>query len=206
MGFSATITAFLTVSIPDLKPNSQDTSAFYLKNIYQLQVVSDPNVSHPSIPSTFAEPSAFSAPNYVIVVNACWFVSLALSLSAAVGATMTRKWAVKHIKRTRWPWDTPAKQARTRATFAKETQGLYAIWGIDSLHFLLNFSITDFVFGALIYLFNVNRSVFNSVLVVLIYLAIGYAGFILFKLPWGKKKIASKPSSKDSKVDALILE
>ena len=174
--------------------------------MYQLQVVGDPNVSHPSIPSTFAEPPAFSPSNYVIAVNACWFVSLALSLSAAVGATMTRKWAVKHIKRTQLPWDTPAKQARTRATFSKETQGLYAIWGIDSLHFLLNFSITDFVFGALIYLFNVNRSVFNSVLGVLIYLAIGYTGFVLFKLPWGKKKIASRPSTKDSKVDALILE
>ena len=119
---------------------------------------------------------------------------------------MTRKWAVKHIKRTRWPWDTPAKRARTRAIFAKDKPGLYTIWGMDSLHVHLNLSILEFVFGASIYLFKVNRFVFNSMLWVLVYLAIAYVGFGLFKSSMGKKealKVASKPSSK---VDALILE
>ncbi|KAH9952546.1 hypothetical protein BGW80DRAFT_618337 [Lactifluus volemus] len=41
--FSAAIAALVAVSVQDLKPNSQDTSAFYLGKIFQL--LADPNVS-----------------------------------------------------------------------------------------------------------------------------------------------------------------
>jgi hypothetical protein len=49
----------LAVTVPDLRPNSQDTSAFYLRNIYQ--VLADPNVTGTSIPSPVAKPPSFSA-------------------------------------------------------------------------------------------------------------------------------------------------
>jgi hypothetical protein len=42
------------VSIQDLRPNSQDTSAFYLANIYQL--LANPNVSRESIFATPTQP------------------------------------------------------------------------------------------------------------------------------------------------------
>ena len=49
--FSAVVTALIAVSVQDLQPNSQDTSAFYLEKMYQLQV--NPNVS---CSSTVAQP------------------------------------------------------------------------------------------------------------------------------------------------------
>ena len=54
------------MSVPDLKQNSQDTSAFYLANIYQ--ILTDPNVIIPRTPtpSTMAIPASFSPPRYAL--------------------------------------------------------------------------------------------------------------------------------------------
>ncbi|KAI0253404.1 hypothetical protein BJV78DRAFT_1351773 [Lactifluus subvellereus] len=75
--FSAAVAALAAVTVIDLKPNSQDTSAFYLENIYQL--LADPNISRSSIPVTPLRPPPFSPPKYVILVNSLWFLSLAIS-------------------------------------------------------------------------------------------------------------------------------
>jgi Family of unknown function (DUF6535) len=89
--FSAAIAALVAVSIQDLRPNSQDTSAFYLKNI--LQLLADPNVSRESILATPAEPPPFSPPKYAIWVNSLWFLSLVISLTCAMLATLLQQWA-----------------------------------------------------------------------------------------------------------------
>jgi Family of unknown function (DUF6535) len=151
----------LTVSIPDLKPNPQDTSAFYLGNIYQL--FGNQNVSHPPIPSALATPPAFSPPTYAIWVNSLWFLSLAVSLSGATVATLFRNWAVQYISVTQPPCDTPEKQARIRAIFAKGNPGPNAIWGATEGPIFLHLSLLLFLAGALIYLFNINRAVFYAV-------------------------------------------
>ena len=166
----------LTVSIPDLKPNSQDTSAFYLRNIYQLfgSPNLDPNVSHPLIPPTLATPPAFSPPRYAIWVNSLWFLSLALSLSGATVATLFRNWAVQYISVTRPPCDTPEKQARIRAIFAKGNPGPNAIWGATEGPIFLHLSLFLFIVGGLIYLFNINRAVFYAVVWWVGYMAILY--------------------------------
>ena len=156
--FSATVGALLTISIPDLKPNSQDTSAFYLENIYHLS--GNPNVSHPSI---LSKPPAFSPPTYAIWVNSLWLLSLVVSLSGAMMATIIRNWAVYYIEVTQWPWDTLAKRARIRAFFAEGKWGPDVIWGTGDEPIYLHFSLLLFIAGALIYLFNINRAVFYAV-------------------------------------------
>ncbi|KAF8486237.1 hypothetical protein DFH94DRAFT_617591, partial [Russula ochroleuca] len=155
--FSATVGVLLTVSIPDLKPNSQDTSAFYLENIYQLQVFGNPNVSHPSIPSALAKPPAFSPPRYAIWVNSLWFLSLTVSLSGALLATQFRNWAVQYISVTQRHSDTLGQRARMRALLANGNPGPYIIWGTGREPIYLHFSLLLFITGALIYLFNINR-------------------------------------------------
>ncbi|KAH9959556.1 hypothetical protein BGW80DRAFT_107640 [Lactifluus volemus] len=65
--FSAAVAALLAVSIQDLRPNPQDTVAFYLANIYQL--LADPNISRASTLATPATPPPFSPPRYAIWVN-----------------------------------------------------------------------------------------------------------------------------------------
>ncbi|KAF8475135.1 hypothetical protein DFH94DRAFT_635628, partial [Russula ochroleuca] len=153
--FSATVGALLTTSIPDLKPNSQDTSAFYLENIYQLQF--NTTISHPSTTPALAKPLAFSPPRYAIWVNSLWFLSLTVSLWGATLATLSRNWAVQYISVNLPPRYTPDKRARMRAIFANGNPGPYVIWGTRAETTLLHFSLLLFIAGGLIYLFNINR-------------------------------------------------
>ena len=167
----------LTVTIPDLKPNSQDASAFYLENIYQHQLFGDSNVSHSSIPSALAKPPAFSPPRYAIWVNSLWFLSLAVSLSGATTATMMRNWALNYISVTRTSkFYTSMEQARVRAILAKGNPGPYVFWGTGKEPIYLHFSLLLFLTGGLVYLFNVNQAVFYAVIWWVGFVAIIYAG------------------------------
>ncbi|KAH9971313.1 hypothetical protein BGW80DRAFT_1143582, partial [Lactifluus volemus] len=92
--FSAAVSVLLAVSIQDLRPNPQDTAAFYLANIYQL--LADPNISRASIPATPATLPPFSPPRYAIWVNSLWFLSLVISLTSALLATLLQQWARRY--------------------------------------------------------------------------------------------------------------
>ncbi len=79
------------MSIQNVRPNSQDTTTFYLANIYQ--VLADPNRYNLSLPSS---PPTFSPPTYAVLVNALWFLSLVVSLTCALLATLLQQWARKY--------------------------------------------------------------------------------------------------------------
>ncbi|KAH9965663.1 hypothetical protein BGW80DRAFT_1178648, partial [Lactifluus volemus] len=95
--FSAALAAFLTVSVQDLKPNSQDTTAFYLANIYQLLADQNISISRTSILATPVQPPVFSPPNSSVLVNSLWFLSLVISLTSALLATMLQQWARRYL-------------------------------------------------------------------------------------------------------------
>ncbi|KAF8494178.1 hypothetical protein F5888DRAFT_676245 [Russula emetica] len=76
--FSAAVATLLGVTIPDLKPNPQDISAFHLEKIFQ--ILADPNVSQTVTRSTLTKQSTFAPQNYSVWVNLLWFLSLTLSL------------------------------------------------------------------------------------------------------------------------------
>ncbi|KAH9056360.1 hypothetical protein EDB87DRAFT_1238152 [Lactarius vividus] len=158
--FSASVAALVAISIQDLRPNSQDTSAFYLQNIYQL--LSDPNRSNPTIPSTPANPPAFSPPTYAVWVNTLWFLSLAISLTCGLLATLLQQWARRYIKITQTRYS-PHKRARIRAFFAEGIEKLHLPWAVEALPTLLHLSLFLFFAGLLIFLFNINHTVFGVV-------------------------------------------
>ncbi|KAI0293688.1 hypothetical protein B0F90DRAFT_1729337, partial [Multifurca ochricompacta] len=70
--FSAGVAALLAVSIQDIRPNSQDTSAFYLQSIYQ--VIANASTTQAPTPPILVNPPAFSPPKYAVWVNALWFL------------------------------------------------------------------------------------------------------------------------------------
>ena len=172
------VSVLLSVSISDLKPNPQDTSAFYLENIYQLQALENTNISRPSIPSALAKPPAFSPSRYAIWVNSLWFLSLLVSLWAAMGAMLFRDWKFLHSSLTQPPWsdDTSEKHARRIAIFSKGMFGPYFRWENDHDTIYLHFALLLFIAGSLIYLFNINRTVFYAVVWWVGYMMISYAG------------------------------
>jgi Family of unknown function (DUF6535) len=159
--FSAAVAALVTVSIQDLRPNSQDTSAFYLANIYQL--LADPNISRASILATPAKPPPFSPPKFAIWVNALWFLSLAISLTCALLATLLQQWARRYVTITQPPRYSPHKRARIRAFFANGIDKLHFPLAVEALPTLLHVSLFLFFSGLLVFLFNINHTVFSFV-------------------------------------------
>ena len=152
----------VAVSIQDLRPSSQDISAFYLANIYQL--LADSNGSHVLIPAVLPDPSTpFSPPKYAVWVNSLWFLSLVISLTCALLATLLQQWARRYMKVTQ-PRYNPHKRVQIRAFFAEGVENLHLPWAVEALPILLHLSLSLFFGGLAIYLFNINHTVFKVVI------------------------------------------
>ena len=149
------------MSVQDLRPRSQDNSAFYLQNIYQL--LANPTVYNALNPPPIVAPPAFSPPRYAIWVNSLWFLSLAISLTAALLATMLHQWTRRYVTITQPIQSSPHKRARIRAFFADGIDRLHLPWAIEALPTLLHLSLSLFLAGLLIFLFNVNQTAFKAV-------------------------------------------
>jgi hypothetical protein len=150
----------LAVTIQKLIPNSQDTSALYLGNIYQL--LADPNATRTPIPSPVAISRPFSPPGYVIWVNALWSLSLVVGVTCALLVTSSQQWARRYIKVTQPARCSPEKRARMRAFFANGMEKMHIAWAVEGLPALLHFSVFLFFAGLVIFLFNINHWVFSS--------------------------------------------
>jgi hypothetical protein len=151
----------LSVSIQDLQQDPQDTSNFYLANIYQL--LADPDRSN--IPTSLPlSPPPFSPPTFAVWVNGLWFMSLVISITCAVLATLLQQWARRYLKKvtqTRYSLD---KRARIRSFFAKgvEISALPVV--VEALPTLIHVSLVLFFAGLAVFLWNVNLTIFKVVL------------------------------------------
>ncbi|KAH9057258.1 hypothetical protein EDB87DRAFT_1823780 [Lactarius vividus] len=155
--FSASVASLISVSIQDIRPNPQDTSNFYLANIYH--TVSDPNISS----SLLTSPPTFTPPNYAVWVNALWFLSLVISLTCALLATLLQQWARRYLKVTQ-PRYGPHKRARIRAFFAEGVEKFLLPWAVEALPTLLHVSLFLFFAGLVVFLWNVNPTISKLVL------------------------------------------
>ena len=148
------------MSIQDIQQNPQDTSNFYLSNIYQ--TLADPNRSNtPTSPPP--SPPPFSPPNHAVWVNALWFLSLVISLTCALLATLLQQWARRYFKITQSRYS-PHKRARIRAFFAEGVEKCLLPWAVDALPTLLHISLFLFFAGLVVFLCNVNLTIFKLVL------------------------------------------
>jgi hypothetical protein len=148
------------VSFQNLTPNPQDTSAFYLKNIYL--VFTESNTS--SIPSTVAQPPAFSPSWRAIWVNLLWLLSLGIGVTCAVMATILQQWARQYLRLTEARELDPKRKARIHALFSRSTDKLL----IKCLGYLLpcylHLSVVFFFIGLLLFLFDINIKLFSATL------------------------------------------
>ena len=145
------------MSIQDLQQNPQDTSNFYLANTYLATI--NPNTSS-SLP---ASPPPFTPPTYAVWVNAFWFLSLVISITCALLATLLQQWARRYIKITQ-PRYSPHKRARIRAFFAEGVHKFLLPWAVEALPTMLHLSLFLFFAGLAVFLWNVNLTIFKLVL------------------------------------------
>ena len=145
------------MSIQDLQQNPQDTSNFYLANIYQATI--NPNESS-SLPTS---PPPFTPPNYAVWVNALWFLSLVISITCALLATLLQQWARRYLKVTQ-PRYSPHKRARIRSFFAEGVDKFLLPWAVEALPTMLHLSLFLFFAGLAVFLWNVDLTIFKLVL------------------------------------------
>ena len=155
--FSAAVASLISVSIQDLQQNPQDTSNFYLANTYLATI--NPNASS-SLPTS---PPPFIPPNFAIWVNGLWFLSLVISITCALLATLLQQWARRYLKVTQ-PRYSPHKRARIRAFFAEGVDKFLLPWAVEALPTMLHLSLFLFFAGLAVFLWNVNLTIFKLVL------------------------------------------
>ncbi|KAF8258903.1 hypothetical protein EI94DRAFT_1070312 [Lactarius quietus] len=159
--FSAAVASLISVSIQDIRPSSQDTSNFYLANIYQ--AIADPNRPNISVSLPALSPPPFSPPNYAVWVNSLWFLSLVISLTCALLATLLQQWARRYLQVTQTRY-TPHKRARIRAFFFEGVETFLLPLTVEALPALLHVSLFLFFSGLVVFLCNVNLTAFKLVL------------------------------------------
>ncbi|KAN0140604.1 hypothetical protein V8E53_001813, partial [Lactarius tabidus] len=159
--FSAAVASLISVSIQDIRQNPQDTSNFYLANIYQATIadLNRSNISS-SLPTS---PPPFSPPTYAVWVNSLWFLSLVISITCALLATLLQQWARRYLRVTQTR-STLHKQARIRSFFAEGIKKSHLSMVVEALPTLIHVSVSLFFAGVVVFLWNVNLTIFNLVL------------------------------------------
>jgi hypothetical protein len=123
------------------------------------QATINPNASS-SLPTS---PPPFTPPNFAIWVNALWFLSLVISITCALLATLLQQWARRYLKVTQ-PRYSPHRRARIRAFFAEGVDKFLLPWAVEALPTMLHLSLFLFFAGLAVFLWNVNLTIFKLVL------------------------------------------
>jgi hypothetical protein len=123
------------------------------------QATINPNTSS-SLPTS---PPLFTPPDHAVWVNALWFLSLVISITCALLATLLQQWARRYLKVTQ-PRYSPHKRARIRAFFAEGVDKFLLPWAVEALPTMLHLSLFLFFAGLGVFLWNVNLTIFKLVL------------------------------------------
>ena len=135
------------MSIQDIQQNPQDTSNFYLAHIYQATI----DLNSSTVSFSPLSPPPFSPPIHAVWVNALWFMSLVISLTCALLATLLQQWARRYLKITQSRYQ-PHKRTRIRAFFAEGVEKCLLPWTVDALPTLLHLSLFLFFAGLVVFL------------------------------------------------------
>ncbi|KAH8995940.1 hypothetical protein EDB92DRAFT_107537 [Lactarius akahatsu] len=136
---SATVAGFLSQSYFASRTSSQDVSAFYLAQIYQLQA----SLNSSLISSELSPPTPAATPEFS---HFLWFTSLTISLGCSVGATLAQEWVPRYTLLTE-PQYSPPRRARIRECIAQDRFLVFIPLFLGVLNALLHASIYLFLCG-----------------------------------------------------------
>ena len=143
---AATVAAFLSQSYLTSQKTSQDVSAFYLAQIYQLQLEAALNTGNHSVPSQQTPPVVTPVPR---ITHILWFSSLASSLSSAVLAILVQGWVRRYLVLAE-PQHSTHSRARIRAYVSREGSQRLLQLTVEVMTLSLDVSIYSFLSGLVI--------------------------------------------------------
>jgi hypothetical protein len=121
-----------------------------------------PTQIDPIFPPPFFPTPIFST-NYAVWVNSLWFLSLVISITCALLATLLQQWARRYLKVTQTRYSLH-KRARIRSFFAEGVEKSLLPWVVEALPTLIHVSLFLFFAGLVVFLWNVNLTIFKVVL------------------------------------------
>ena len=176
--FSATVAAFIIESYQNLSPDSGDTTNALLAQISQQLV----NISHgaPLTIVTAQSNQPFKPTASAVRVNVLWFLSLVLSLSCALSATLMQQWARRYreLAQRRGAFH---RRGRMRAYIFDGISRFGMARAVATMPTLLHISVFLFFAGLVDFLFPIHATVAYTTLGCITFFALAYA--ILTILP-----------------------
>ncbi|KAJ7575002.1 hypothetical protein C8J56DRAFT_1032711 [Mycena floridula] len=135
--FSAVVTAFIIEGYKTLSPDpSAMTVLSTITNTTELQI---------------SLPDLNGSPTLAIITNVFWFLSLALSLTCALTATLIEQWASDYV-RTIERREAPAIKARIRAYLFEGVENSNVAAIVEGTPLLLHASLFSFFIGLIFFL------------------------------------------------------
>ncbi|KAJ7113610.1 hypothetical protein C8R44DRAFT_533062, partial [Mycena epipterygia] len=148
--FSASLTAFLIESYRALQPDSGDTTVQILAQISkQLMAMSN------NAPFTPPESPSFQPTLPSVICNTLWFISLSLSITCALLATLVEQWAREFLHKTETR-PSPIRRGRVFSFlyFGVRRFGMHAV--VDLIPLLLHVALVLFLAGLVAFLLPIN--------------------------------------------------
>ncbi|KAH9071518.1 hypothetical protein EDB83DRAFT_253679 [Lactarius deliciosus] len=154
--FSATVATFIIESYKQLSHDSGDTTNALLTQISQ-QLANTSNVT-PFAGVGAQNSLPFKPTASAVRVNVMWFLSLVLSLTCALSATLMQQWARRYQELARRR-GAPHKRARMRAYIFDGIKGFRMTRAIEAMPMLLHLSVFLFFAGLIDFLIPINTTV-----------------------------------------------
>ncbi len=175
--FSSTVATFIAMSYPNLQQDPNVTTQSLLAQISQ-QLSTTNGTSPAASPST---QSSFSPSAPVVFVNSVWFLSLVLSLTCALMATLLQQWARRYLQIIQRN-HAPHVRAHIREYFSRGARKFRIIGLVEMLPFLLLVSVLLFFAGLVVFAFLANHIVAYIALAVVGICFISYIALTLMPL------------------------
>ena len=179
--FSAIVAAFVIEGLKNLQPDTGTYSVDLLSQISQ-QLAAFTNESQSSVVLTFPNRSPFHAPTSALLTSTLWLLSLIVSLSCALLATLLQQWARRFLLITQSRGSKPHDRARIRSFFAEGVIKFHLPKVVDALPALLHISVFFFLAGLLVYIYNIHHTLFFLILPPILLCGIAYSVLTLMPI------------------------
>ncbi|KAJ6546704.1 hypothetical protein DFH09DRAFT_638396, partial [Mycena vulgaris] len=171
--FSASLTAFIIESYKNLTPDTGNMTVALLSQLSQ-QINAQSNGS----PLPLFSPPPFKVQSSTLICNAFWFVSLGLSLTCALLATLVEQWAREFLHKAEIR-PSPVRRARVFSFlyYGVSRFGIHAI--VDIVPLLLHIALVLFFAGLAAFLLPINHLMTGIVSTILAAFLTFYAAITL---------------------------
>ncbi|KAI9457311.1 hypothetical protein BJY52DRAFT_1120487, partial [Lactarius psammicola] len=177
--FSSTVATFIALSYPNLQQDPKATTELLLTQI--LQQLSNTTTGDAGNTTGSSIQSSFDPPTSVVFINSVWFLSLVLSLTCALMATLLQQWARQYLQKVQRKY-APLHHARIHEYFSQGARRFGIFGFVDVLPALLLLSVFLFFAGLVVFAFRSNHIVAYITAAIVGFCALSYIAFTLMPL------------------------